>query len=64
MEMSRGDAIAIWFTVLAFGFFFEMNYAMGADAHLSVRNGAESAAIIGGIFWALVKLTSFAFRPR
>lgn len=62
--MSRGDAIAIWFTILAFGFFFEMNYAAGGDSHLSLVNGAEAAAIVGGIFWVLVKITSFAFRPR
>lgn len=62
--MKRSDAVAIWFTVIAFGFFFEMNYAMGGDQHLAFHNGLESAAVVGGIFWAFLKLTSFAFRPR
>jgi hypothetical protein len=62
--MSRGDAIAVWFTVLAFGFFFELNYAGGSNAHVSACSGAECAAIVGGIFWVLVKITALAFRPR
>lgn len=62
--MSRGDAIAVWFTVLAFGFFFELYYAGGTDSHAAASYGAEDAAIVGGIFWVLVKLTGFAFRPR